>query len=108
MGHMDRPHAVDIDARPDDMAMLAPVLDMKDNGARLVGETKPVLDGLDRLVILLARQRRRRVDGQAVKRLRCPRSRRHRLEFREGAVKIARDRAVDFGDLDALVVERIH
>ena len=47
--HVDRPHPVHVDARPDDMAVLAPVLDMKDDGARLVGEAEPVLDDADGL-----------------------------------------------------------
>jgi hypothetical protein len=52
--HVDRAHFLDIDPRPDDMAMLAPVLDMKDHGARLTRKAKAVLDGRNGLIILLA------------------------------------------------------
>ncbi len=45
VGELDRPHFLDIDPRPDDMAMLAPVLDMKDDGARLICKAEAVLDG---------------------------------------------------------------
>lgn len=93
MGHVDRLHLGTVNARPDDMAMLALVLDVKDHGARLTVQSQLVFDGLDGLDILLPRERFRRVDGQAVERFLRFRAAGHRLEFREGAVQIIGDRA---------------
>src|SRR5690606_10279868 len=65
MADGDRLHPVEVDPRPDDMAMLAALLLVEDDGTRLSGEAELALDVVGGGKVLLAADRRRRADGEA-------------------------------------------
>ena len=97
-----------VDARPDDMAVLAPVLDMEDDRPRLAREAELALGAVDIVAVLRPGQlplRRIGIDREAVEIIAAAG---HRMgadfPFSEGAVEIGGDGAAHFGDFDVLVV----
>ena len=100
-------HFFGVDARPDDVAVLAPVFDVNNDGAGLVAETEHVFGAADEIVIVLAVERALRVvriDGERVEILDALRSLGLRVPFGKRAVQVLRDRAAHVGDFNAVVV----
>ena len=100
-----------VDPRPDDMAVLAAILDMKDDGARLSRKAELSFRAVDVVEILLPGEgtlRRVGIDREAVEVIAAAG---HgvgaKFPLREGAMQVMRDRAADLGDLHILVVERV-
>ncbi|MAU53036.1 MAG: hypothetical protein CMN17_11855 [Roseovarius sp.] len=93
----DRLHLCCIDARPDDMAMLAAFLLVEDNGTRLSCKAQLVFDGVYRLEILLARERLMGIYGQRKERLLRARPGCDQLDLGKGAMQIIGDGAAHFG-----------
>lgn len=76
------------------MAVFAPVLDVKDHGAGLVGEAELVLGAADEIVIMLAivgALRMVGIDGKRVEILDALRRLGFRVPFGKRAVKVRRD-----------------
>ena len=99
---------VGVDPRPDDVAVLAPVLDMKDDSARLARKAELAFCAVDVIEILRPGERALRrvgIDREAVEIIAAAR---HgmgaELPLREGAMQVARDRATNLRDLDILIV----
>jgi hypothetical protein len=99
---------VGVDPRPDDMAVFAPVLDMKDDGAGLAREAELSFHAVDVVEILRAGElalRRIGIDGEAVEVIAAAgQGMGAQLPLRESAMQVGRDRAAHFRDLDILVV----
>ena len=105
--HLHGLHFVQIDARPDDMAMIAAMLDMEDDGARLAGQTELFLGTIDKFVVKIAGKRSLTmvgIDGEGVQVFVALRCCCLRLPFSEGAMQILRDGAAHVGCLDTVVV----
>ena len=100
-----------VDPRPDDMAVLAAVLDMEDDGARLAEEAELSFRAVDVVEILLPGERALRrigIDREAVEVIAAAgHGMGAEFPLREGAMQVMRDRAADLGDLDILVVVRV-
>ncbi len=89
------------------MAMLPPVLDVKNDGAGLVIEPEVFLGARDEVEILIAGQvvfRLVGVDGQAIQVFLAARCARHRPRLGEGTVQILGDEAAHVGHFNAVVV----
>lgn len=86
--------------------MPAALLFVEDDGPGLVFEAEPALDGLDRLLEVLRRDRlvRRRVEAQRKQELFAARSLRDRIGLVQRPVQVVRDEAPDVVDLDMLVL----
>ena len=100
-----------VDARPDNVAVLATLLDVKDDRPRLAGEVELSLSAIDIIEILRAGQlalRRVGIDREAVEIVAAPG---HRMgadfPLGERAVEVAGDGAAQIGDLDIFVVEGV-
>ena len=103
-------HFLGIDAGPDDMAVFAPVLDVKHNGAGLVGETELIFGAVDEIVIVIAVEEALPVvgiDGERVEILDALRRLGLRIPFGKGAVEVRRDGAAHVDEFNAVVVEGI-
>ena len=107
-GLMDGLAVLGVDARPDDVAVLAPLLDVKDDRPRLAGEVELRLGAIDVVEILRAGQlalRRVGIDREAVEIIAAAG---HRMgadfPLGERAMQVAGDGAAHLGDLDIFVV----
>ena len=107
-GLVDGLAAFGVDPRPDDVAVLAPVLDMKDDGARLARKAELAFGAVDVVEILLPGElslRRIGIDREAVEIIAAAgHGMGADLPLGKGAVQVAGDRAAHFRDLDILVV----
>ena len=108
--------ALGVDARPDDMAVLARdallvLLDVEDDRARLAGQPEALLGAVDVIEILLLGEPPLPlvgIDRQAVEVIGAPRQRVGlRLPFGEGAVQVAGDGTPHLRHLQPLIVLRI-
>ena len=100
-------HFFGVDARPDDVVVFAPVLDVNDDGAGLAGKAELVFGAADEIVIVLAVEGALRVvgiDGQRVEILDALRGLGLGIPFGKRAVQVLRDGAAHVGDLNAVIV----
>ena len=97
-----------VDPRPDDMAVLAAVLDMKDDSARLIRKAELSFGATDVVEILLPAEgllRRIGIDREAVEVIAAAgHGMGAEFPLGEGAMQVARDRAADLRDLDIFIV----
>ena len=97
-------------ARPDDMAVLAPMLGMKDDRSGLTGEFELLFDAGDVIAVLGAGEGALpgiRIDGETVEIFFAAGGFRDGVPFIERAGEVAGNRAADMSHLDALVVVRV-
>ena len=86
------------------MSVFAPAFFVEDDSARLSVKPQPFFDGIDRLEILLPRQRLMGIDGQGKEWLLRARTSGDQLDLGERAMQIIGDRAAHFAEFGALIV----
>ena len=103
-------HFFGVDARPDDVAVFAPVFYVKDDGAGLAGEAKLVFGAADEIVIMLAVEgtlRVVRIDGKRVEIFDALRGLGLGVPFGERAVEVLRDGTAHVGDFNAVIIASV-